>query len=554
MMTDKVDETLIVTRLINDPIYPSDQSSSPILSEPREEFDRLLERLVGQISSYRFEDFDSIITSILSDLGKSLKLDRVHLFTIDFAKETMSVIHEWCDEGVLSVLDQLQNLSFMDYSWLTATVKNCESISIDSLDQLPPNAFAEHDLLAKLWIRSLNIVPMRSHGRLIGLISFEYIRGKHIWQDYSQVMLKILSKVIANAIEGSNTYRLIQVNEARERLFIDAIPALIVRIDKHGRVLNYAVGCHGALSQYVALHASSTVNSLDDIFERSIADGIFKELAFSNEVMPGKEYEFEINVAEKTFTIEMKYTASNRDEGILVFQDVSAKKNLERLKSDFINNATHEMRTPLTTILLMIDLMEKTVDPSKKEEYWDILKGEVIRERMLIEDLLTVSRIEKGKYSGIQKQLNICTAVHEAISAIQPQARGLGIQIKEQLPNKEIFVIGDPNSIQMVFSNLLSNAIKFSPQKGNIEVSILEKANKVNISFNDHGIGIPKEDLPQIFSRFYRGTNAVKGEIQGSGMGLYIVDHLIREMGGTITVESTIGKGTRFTIEMTISK
>lgn len=94
--------------------------------------------------------------------------------------------------------------------------------------------------------------------------------------------------------------------------------------------------------------------------------GFLKELAFSNEVMPGKEYEFEINVARKTFTIEMKYTASNRDEGILVFQDVSAKKNLERLKSDFINNATHEMRTPLTTILLMIDLMEKTVDASRR--------------------------------------------------------------------------------------------------------------------------------------------------------------------------------------------
>lgn len=528
------------------------QTDATTLVDSRLEFDRLLARLVGQISSNQYKDLNSALTSALSELGKSLKLDRVHLFTFDFARETISAIHEWCNDGALSILDQLQNIPFAEFSWFTSLIKSNHPIAVDDLHQLSIDALPEHDFLAGLGIRSVNIVPMRSHGNLIGLISFEYTRDVHKWQDNSQIMFTILSEVIANAIEGSNTHRLIEINEARERLFIDAIPALIVRIDNHGRVLNYAVGCHGAMSQYVSLHASSVVNSLDDLFERPIADRIFKELAFSNNFKPAKEYEFEITVAGKDITVEMKYTASDRNEGILVFQDISEKKNLERLKNDFINNATHEMRTPLTTILLMIDLMEKTNDADKKAEYWEILKGEIIRERMLIKDLLTISRIEKGKYSGVQKQLDICDTLREAVAAIQPQARGVGIQIREQIPSKAINVVGDPKSFQMVFSNLLSNAIKFSPQKGNIEVKIVEKSARVLISFSDHGIGIPKEDILQIFSRFYRGKNAVKDEIQGSGMGLYIVDHLVREMGGMVTVDSDIGKGTCFTIEMPV--
>jgi signal transduction histidine kinase len=518
--------------------------------EVRLEFDRLMVRLIGKISSNDHKELDSVIDSTLSELGYALQVERAHLFIFDFAKETMSCTHEWCATGIVSEIDLLQNISFLKFSWLMNKVKNGQTIAIDDLNDLPSEARIEQEVFLDHGLRSVCVIPLQSRRKTIGFISFGHIRQKRLWQEYTQVLLAILAEAIANAIEGSSTRYLIEMNEARERLFIDAIPALIVRIDKHGCVLDYAVGCHGTLSQYVALHVSTNVNSLDDLFERSIADRIFKELAFTTEGKPSKEYEFDIDVAGKLTTLEMKYSSSNQNEDILVFQDISEKKNLERLKNDFINNATHEMRTPLTTILLMIDLMEKSTDAVKKAEYWDILKGEISRERMLIEDLLTVSRIEKGKYSGIQKQFDICAAVRDAILAIQPQARGVGIQIKELVPLKSIPVVGDPASCQMVFSNLLSNAIKFSPEKGNIEVCVLENKEKVTISFNDHGIGIPSEDLPHIFDRFYRGKNAVRDEIQGSGMGLYIVEHLIHDMGGNVSVESVIGKGTKFTTEL----
>lgn len=552
------------THLITDPVNSAveyqavgqdvtDIHNSLDLYHARVEFDRMMAGQISRITSCQAEDLDDLIDQTLAELGKSLKIDRAFLFIFDFAQERASGIYEWCADGILGQKENMQNLSINQFSWWAKVLQTGESVIINRLDDLPIEAVAEKEFLLNHGTKSVCLVPLATQGKLIGILSFSYIREARIWDEHTPVLLAILAEGIANAIEGNKTNRLIQMNEARERLFIDAIPALIVRIDKHGRVLDYAVGCHGTLSQYVTLHASNQVNSLDDLFERSIADEIFKKLAFTNDIKPNKEYEFEINVAGKLTTLEMKYSIANQDENILVFQDINEKKNLARLKNDFISNATHEMRTPLTTILLMIDLMEKTDDPAKKEEYWQILKGEVNRERILIEDLLTISRIEKGKYSGAQKQIEICAAVHDAVATILPQAKGNGIRINEQLSGGPLYITGDINSCQMVFSNLLSNAIKFSPSKGSIDVKVSREAGRVAISISDHGIGIPNEDLPRIFERFYRGKNAVSGEIQGSGMGLYIVEHLSSDMGGTVSVDSIVGKGTRFTLEFPVA-
>ena len=109
------------------------QTDPSTLVGSRLEFDRLLVRLVGQISSYQYEDLNSALSSVLSELGKSLKLDRVHLYTFDFAKETVSVIHEWCNDGILSILDQLQNIPFVDFSWFMSLIKNNQPIAVDDL-------------------------------------------------------------------------------------------------------------------------------------------------------------------------------------------------------------------------------------------------------------------------------------------------------------------------------------------------------------------------------------------------------------------------------------
>jgi PAS domain S-box-containing protein len=515
----------------------------------RIEFDRLMVQLISRISAYNPRDLDKTIDITLSELGNSLQLDIARLVLFDHARESLNSTHEWCSEGTESARDLLHNQPFSQFPWCLAKIRKGETIVINDSADLPIDAASERIFFSRQGIKSACAVPLQTQGTIIGFLCLNHIRSQYTWLEYTPVLLSVLAEAIANAIEGSNASVLVALNEARERLFIDAIPALIVRIDGQGRVLDHAVGCHGTLSQYVAYHAPSSVNSLDDLFERSIGDQIFERLAASRREQKSKDFEFEVNLAGKPTTIEMKFSSSKDDETILVFQDISEKKNLEQLKNDFISNTTHEMRTPLTTILLMIDLMEKSEDTAKKDEYWSILKGEVMRERMLIEDLLTISRIEKGKSSSVKKQIDICTAIKDAVSAIQPQADGVGIRIITKVPPQPVFITGDANSCQMIFSNLLSNAIKFSPQKGLIEVSLVPNHDAVQLIFKDHGIGIPAEDLPGIFDRFYRGKNAISDEIQGSGIGLFIVDHLTRDMGGKVEVISTVGKGTTFTVE-----
>jgi PAS domain S-box-containing protein len=520
------------------------------LYHTRAEFDRLMVSLIGRISAYHHEDLDSIIEITLEELGNQLKVDRAYLTTFDLARETMSKSQEWCAKGIRSEKEFIQDLPFSHIAWWITKVKNAETILLNNLDDLPTEAQAEKSILFEQGILSLLVIPVQTRGKVIGFIGFDCVKENRKWQEYTRVLLVILAEAIANAIEGNSARQLIQMNEARERLFIDAIPALIIRINKQGHIIDHTVGCHGVLSQYVALHAPSQVNVLEDLFERPIADGIIQRVINSNENLPNRDWEFEINVAGHITTLEMKFQASTDNESILIFQDISEKKNLEQLKNDFINNATHEMRTPLTTILLMIDLFEKTEDNEKREQYWQILKGEVNRERMLIEDLLSVSRIEKGKYTSVRKPIDICASVEEAVRLIRPQADGAGLEIDVSIPAEPIYITGDANSCQIIFTNLLSNALKFSPGQQNIKVAVIKEDACVTISVTDHGIGIPQEDLPNIFARFFRGKNAVAGEIQGSGIGLFLVHHLSHDMGGEVTVESVIGQGTKFTVSL----
>jgi two-component system phosphate regulon sensor histidine kinase PhoR len=518
------------------------------LYSARAEFDRVMIRILGRISSYYHEDLDRIIDSVLAELGAELRADRAYLFSFDFAQESFSNTHEWCADNISSLRPVKQNLLFSDFPWWSAKIRNGENLLVTGFEELPEEASAEKAFLLDNGIHSMAAFPLQTKKESIGFLGFDLSGESRVWQEYAQILLVILGEAIANAIEGNKANQLIKLNEARERLFIDALPALIIRIDNEGRVLDHTVGCHGVLSQYVALHTSSEVKTLSDLFEKPIAEEIWRKINTSNVALKTKDQEFEITVAGQITTLEMKFSSVNPHENILVFQDISEKKNLEQLKTDFINNTTHEMRTPLTTIILMIDLIEKSSEQGKRDQYWQILKGEVNRERMLVEDLLTVSRIERGKYTATRKPIDICASLHEAITTIQPQADAAGIEIDTQMPIEELSITGDPQSCHIVFTNLLSNAVKFSPEHGNIEVKVTETGSEVQIEIMDHGIGISEEDQPRIFNRFFRGKNAISGAIQGSGIGLFIVDHLVRDMGGRITVESKIGGGTRFTI------
>ncbi len=234
---------------------------------------------------------------------------------------------------------------------------------------------------------------------------------------------------------------------------------------------------------------------------------------------------------------------------VVVLHDVSREREVDNMKTDFISSVSHELRTPLTsvkaytaTILRDPNMLEQT-----KRQFLGIIDEESNRLASLVEDLLEISRIESGTVKIARQDVYIADAIKSVLSALGPLADKKKIQLKADIADGLTGLPGDPDKIQSVFTNLISNSIKFTPEYGQISVSVFQKEQEVVIRVSDTGMGIPKESLPKIFGRFYRVHRPGK-QIQGTGLGLAIVKEIVAMHAGRIEVESEVNQGTTFTV------
>jgi PAS domain S-box-containing protein len=342
----------------------------------RSTIDRIISEILARFTTYTGDDYREIINLSLQDLGEVLGMDRVSIFLFNFAQETMSNTHEWCRKGVTSFKENDQDQLLSRFPWAIDQLGVNKEISLTSLSELPEQAKNERQWLEKRKTQTLLMVPIElTNNRLIGFLSFESLSARGKWDDALISQLKLLTEVIANAIENKNAENLIRANETRERLFIDALPALIMRVDNAGLILDYISGCRGIFSQYISLAEPAPGTPLGTVFPNETAQALLASAAEYSNGETASAFEFEIEVAGNTAAVEARFAEIKEDEIMIILQDVSEKKKLEQQKTDFINNATHEMRTPLTTIMLMIDLLEKQNDFLKSQQYWDVLKG-----------------------------------------------------------------------------------------------------------------------------------------------------------------------------------
>lgn len=237
---------------------------------------------------------------------------------------------------------------------------------------------------------------------------------------------------------------------------------------------------------------------------------------------------------------------------VIVFHDITALKRVEKIKTDFVANASHELRTPVASIK---GFAETLLDGALEDEevarrFVTIIDREASRLKELINDLLDLSRIEtKGLLMDMDKSAtDIVELLQESVLYLGKQAQEKKVEVlveaEEQVP--EVFV--NKEMLSRAFINLIDNGIKYTPRGGVIKIAIRREGDKVVINFSDTGIGIPEEDLPRIFERFYRVDKARTQEIGGTGLGLSIVKHIIEAHRGQIKVKSELGRGTAFTI------
>jgi PAS domain S-box-containing protein len=240
-----------------------------------------------------------------------------------------------------------------------------------------------------------------------------------------------------------------------------------------------------------------------------------------------------------------------------IFYDLTREKMIDRLKSEFISVAAHQLRTPLSAIKWIIGMILHGDAGQLNLEQQELLgKGYISNERIirLVNDLLHVSHIEEGKFgfdfkkTDFQEVLDVALANVEALAVKNHQQ--LVVNKSENLP--KIYL--DKDRLVMVMQNLLSNAINYSPPNSKVEINIQADKANLEVKVIDHGVGIPEKDQPKLFSKFFRAANVVKMETEGSGLGLFIVKNIIIKHNGQISLKSQEGKGTEITFSLPIKK
>ena len=335
-------------------------------------------------------------------------------------------------------------------------------------------------------------------------------------------------------------------SEARNRAFLNAIPDLIFRMDEAGRFIDFKAGDD---SRFYIPPEEIIGASVADIFPAEVSNMTLLAIKNSLQTSKPQSFEYKLQTPSGLFTYEARVAASSPGEVIAVIHDITERARLEQMKTDFINRASHELRTPLTTALLMVNLLERSyIKPEEREEYWQILTQELNRERIILEDVLTVGRLEAGKYRIADGLVSIMPVLKSAIDSMQLQASMRNVEFQVDAPETPPDLRGTEEVFARIFSNIVSNAVKFSRPETSIQVRVIPNADGMSVEVQDHGIGIPPEDLPHITSRFFRGTNATEMEIPGSGIGLYIIKALTEELGGKLGIQSKLNDGTTISL------
>jgi two-component system phosphate regulon sensor histidine kinase PhoR len=326
----------------------------------------------------------------------------------------------------------------------------------------------------------------------------------------------------------------------------------VLVVDGRGRItmINNALRNLLALSSDVADKMPLEVirnAGLEAAIRKAIQDGKNMALEFTVPT-PGRRT-VEVNVVGITSSSQSVGGESEGARGaIAVFHDITRLKELERIRQDFVANVSHELRTPLTTIKGYAEtLLEGALKEEIASQFVQVIKKHTDRLTQIVEDLLMLSKIESREFQLNLKPITVPDLFEDVLCFIREAAGKKDITIIQKEIPPSLIIQADRNYLEQVLINLLDNAIKYTSMGGEITISAaLTDQEEIQISVEDNGIGIPTEDLPRIFERFYRVDKGRSQEVGGTGLGLSIVKHIIQAHGGRVWVKSQVRKGSTF--------
>ena len=277
---------------------------------------------------------------------------------------------------------------------------------------------------------------------------------------------------------------------------------------------------------------------------------IFRRPEFKENIMKKKSkrksnefiYEFFESQGSKFFNIKTYILRNNFL--LLSFIDISRLKKLENLRSDFVGNVSHELKTPLNTIINIIELIknQKNLSLKERKKFMSIFEKETYKMKSIIEDLLDLTKIETDLEKKISNIINLNKIILSSVDILKKKANKNNIKIKIQ-KTKKFNILGDANQLQQMFVNILDNSIKYADKNSTVNIYLKNVNNKTVLIFKDKGPGIPNSLIPRITERFYRVPQKKIQNIEGTGLGLAIVKHIVIRHKAKINITSKVGEG-----------
>ncbi|HWQ30916.1 MAG TPA: ATP-binding protein, partial [Negativicutes bacterium] len=289
----------------------------------------------------------------------------------------------------------------------------------------------------------------------------------------------------------------------------------------------------------------------EDLYNRdfdSVAEQL--ELGMNHiDLLSDSEKNFNIlnvnNLIIKVSVVQIMNDRNEAEGAMLVFQDVTEQEKLDKMRKEFVANVSHELRTPLTTIKSYTETLLDGAMENKEytENFLKVINSESERMTRLVKDLLQLSKLDYDKAEWNMKSLNVLNITRDCVIKMEMSARQKNQTLTFEVHEELCEINGDKDRVEQVIINIISNAIKYTPENGSIKVRALMNGSNVEIRIADTGIGIPKEDLPRLFERFYRVDKARSRAMGGTGLGLSIAKNIVEAHKGSIRIESEYGKG-----------
>ncbi|MEI7498134.1 MAG: PAS domain S-box protein [Candidatus Falkowbacteria bacterium] len=525
---------------------------------------KMLADIVVELNQYK--NFQATINNILKKIAIHTQACRSYIFLNSPDGKTTSNDFEWCASGIMPQKHLLQNISYGEIPSFFGDLDKKGLFVSSDVSTLPKKL---KKILESQQIKSILVLPLIVKNHFTGFIGFDQTDVKREWQKSEIEMLQTVAASISSVFERRQNIEDIKIkNEqiTRERRKIETIingigdGVFVVDRQLNITLFNPVASLLSGYSEKEALgkkynkilrfaQESSPGKIDEELISRVLSTG---EIQF----MPSKSIIINKNNEKISITESASPLRNDKDEIIgcvVVFRDATKEREVDKAKSEFVSLASHQLKTPLTGIMWMTELLLKEKLSLNQGDYVNNVNRSAKKLIRLVDDLLNVSHIDTGrKFDIVLEKVDLVALIKDVIADNQVSAEKKGVVFRHEHQLNKMIVNVDPEKFKQVIDNLINNAVKYSKTNGNVTVECRKSETDVVIMITDNGIGIPKNQQNRMFEKFFRADNAAKSATDGTGLGLYIAKSIVEAHEGRIWFESSENHGTTFYVKFSI--